>query len=190
MFFKNINIFLKKHNPTFGLYCCYTISFLKSSGFHLQLYIPLPREPPPPHLDNITAYYFSYFHPSLCPKQPVTQAVMCDLDLSLRLPVRSEGGEGGGPAACLPRRDWRCHAEWARLTRLARPRTSPQVPPPPRPGVMWLTNISPIFWGGGGRRVSGRGFACTPTNQLLSQGADSCRRRHRPPLFLLLLSSS
>lgn len=40
-------------------------------------------------LDNITAYYFSYFHPSLCPYRPVSQAVMCDLELSLQLWVLS-----------------------------------------------------------------------------------------------------
>lgn len=48
----------------------------------------------PPHrscLDNITAYYFSYFHPSLFPYRPVSQAVMCDLELPLTLWVSGTG---------------------------------------------------------------------------------------------------
>lgn len=62
---------------------------------HLLTLPPLPSSIPPPPLlsclDNITAYYFSYFHPSLCPYRPVSQAVMCDLELSLRLWVSGVG---------------------------------------------------------------------------------------------------
>lgn len=53
--------------------------------FHFLLFSPLSSS----CLDNIAAYYFSYFHPSLCPYRPVSQAVMCDLELSLQLWVSS-----------------------------------------------------------------------------------------------------
>lgn len=55
------------------------------SFFHFLFFSPLSIS----CLDNITAYYFSYFHPSLCPYRPVSQAVMCDLELSLQLWVSS-----------------------------------------------------------------------------------------------------
>lgn len=63
------------------------------SSNHL-LSSPVFPSPLPPHLpclDNITAYYFSYFHPSLFPYRPVSQAVMCDLELSLTLWVLGTG---------------------------------------------------------------------------------------------------
>lgn len=75
--------------------------FSCSYSCHPHLLTSPPLPPPSPTstssssssscLDNITAYYFSYFHPSLCPYRPVSQAVMCDLELSLRLRVSSVG---------------------------------------------------------------------------------------------------
>ena len=72
-----------------------------SHGFHTDFYFPAATpatlisssssSSSSSCLDNITAYYFSYFHPSLCPYRPVSQAVMCDLELSLRLRVSSVG---------------------------------------------------------------------------------------------------
>lgn len=67
---------------------CNCISLQK---YHLLSPPPFLPAPLLSCLDNITAYYFSYFHPSLCPYRPVTQAVMCDLELSLLLWVWSVG---------------------------------------------------------------------------------------------------
>lgn len=62
----------------------------KSPSFHVshQAHHSLP---PPLYLDNITAYYFSYFHFFLCLFRAVSQAVMSDLELSLMLGLGSNG---------------------------------------------------------------------------------------------------
>ena len=117
-------------------------------------------------LDNITAYYFSYFHPSLCPYRPVSQAVMCDLELSLRLRVSSVG------VRWLVYRDVTGGVTPNKPTSPSSPFLTPKEPPrcatrkPPArplmvrrldgrvlaPGGMWLMTISWChlrFWGGG-----------------------------------------
>lgn len=80
-----------------GWTCLQRVVLFSCSHPHL-LTSPSPPSSLPPHppplpscLDNITAYYFSYFHPSLCPYRPVSQAVMCDLELSLPLRVLGVG---------------------------------------------------------------------------------------------------
>ncbi len=90
------------------------------SSHHL-LSLPLFYTPPLLScLDNITAYYFSYFHPSLCPYRPVSQAVMCDLELSLQLWASSVGAP------------WLVYWDVTGGVTLNKP-TSPSSPLPPHP---------------------------------------------------------